>query len=488
MNGGVIPRGSLSLLVQGLEVSLLAGFFAKTRSIGKYSHNFEKHTVDAIAGNIVGFDLFGRQLIILNSYEVAKDMLATNASIYSDRPSMVMSGKLMGAENTGFSQLRYGLEWREQRAMLHQLMTRKSMTQFHGALRRAALRILVGALENSLALGDLLRLHVGAVILKTTYGIDVKNSEDRYLQVVVRLVKAVNFTFFGQHLVDFFPILLHIPRSVPFVQFRKEAEFLRATREELLNRPFEYALSQEPLSLVNRLIQSGRNPRSVRLATGALYIAGVDTTLITFKTFLTAMMLYPEVQKKAQEELDAVLGTSSKHEVLRLPTFDDQDKLPYLNAVIKEVHRWHPVFPLGVSHAPVEDNVYAGYFIPRDSIIMPNQWAMSRDEHHYPEPEQFRPERFLGDNPALDPKEFILGFGRRKCVGLHFADAVIFITFASILSTFNITKRTGDRYVEPNLRVGHAGPIDEAACDLAPRSPGTAALINTSLESLDDSS
>jgi cytochrome P450 len=68
---------------------------------------------------------------------------------------------------------------------------------------------------------------------------------------------------------------------------------------------------------------AGKNPNSVKLATGTLYLAGVDTTLVGIKAFLTAMMLNPEVQKKAQEELDVVLGTSSKHEVLRFPTFDE---------------------------------------------------------------------------------------------------------------------------------------------------------------------
>jgi hypothetical protein len=84
------------------------------------------------------------------------------------------------------------------------------------------------------------------------------------LQIVEKFAKAINFSFFGKHLVDFFPILVHVPRSIPFVQFKKEAEVrtfndimcdvctcstifqsLGAIREELLNRPFEYALSQE---------------------------------------------------------------------------------------------------------------------------------------------------------------------------------------------------------------------------------------------------
>lgn len=61
--------------------------------------------------------------------------------------------------------------------------------------------------------------------------------------------------------------------------------------------------------------------------------------------FFLAMVLFPEVQAKAQAELDAVVGSE------RLPCFDDRDRLPYVNAVWKEVLRWHSVTPLGMVSA-----------------------------------------------------------------------------------------------------------------------------------------
>ena len=74
---------------------------------------------------------------------------------------------------------------------------------------------------------------------------------------------------------------------------------------------------------VSNLLSSGANPDVVKPASGALLGGSIDTTVVTIKAFLIAMMLYPEVQKEAQDELDTVLGTSSKNEVLRLPTFDE---------------------------------------------------------------------------------------------------------------------------------------------------------------------
>lgn len=154
------------------------------------------------------------------------------------------------------------------------------------------------------------------------------------------------------------------------------------------------------------------------------------------------MTLHPEVQKRAQEELDLVVGPD------RLPSLEDRPNLPYVEAVVKEVLRWNPVGPLGqssplgqsqeanrmdagVPHRLIEDDVYEGYLIPKGTLIIPNMWyvccpspvrtgthSQSRKwlhdaEINGPNPYDFDPSRFLGENPVRDPKEFLFGFGRR---------------------------------------------------------------------------
>ena len=103
--------------------------------------------------------------------------------------------------------------------------------------------------------------------------------------------------------------------------------------------------------------------------------------------FFLAMVLFPEVQAKAKAELDAVVGTE------RLPCFNDRDSLPYINAVWKEVLRWHSVVPLGTvstavdvfncthqagtkaaSHVASEDIYYEGFLVPKGSYIFGNAW------------------------------------------------------------------------------------------------------------------
>jgi cytochrome P450 len=80
------------------------------------------------------------------------------------------------------------------------------------------------------------------------------------------------------------------------------------------------------------------------------------------------MALFPDVQRKAREEIERVVGQN------RLPNIADRINLPYINAVVKEVLRWHPVAPMGLPHMSTVDDNYDNYFIPKGSIILPNIW------------------------------------------------------------------------------------------------------------------
>ena len=90
----------------------------------------------------------------------------------------------------------------------------------------------------------------------------------------------------------------------------------------------------------------------------------------TLQTFFLAMALHPDVQRKAQAELDAVIGP------MRLPEFEDQKSLPYIQAIVKECLRWQNVFTLGLPHRLMQDDEYNGYFIPKGSIVLGNIWRV----------------------------------------------------------------------------------------------------------------
>ena len=127
--------------------------------------------------------------------------------------------------------------------------------------------------------------------------------------------------------------------------------------------------------------------------------------------FFLAMIFNPKVMKKAQEELDRVVGKGE------LPSFAHRDQLPYIDALVKEVLRWSPPVPFGMPVRATQDDVYRGCFIPAGATVIANAWAICRDPEIYPDPEAFNPDRFLKDgklNPlVLNPEDRVFGAGRR---------------------------------------------------------------------------
>lgn len=210
------------------------------------------------------------------------------------------------------------------------------------------------------------------------------------------------------------------------------------------------------------------------------------------------MQLYPEVQRKAQEEIDRVVGND------RLPTIADRPNLPYIEALIKEVLRWNPVAPLGthfvpllflyrwsiplndrppgIPHAVAEDDTYEGYFIPKGATVIVNIWHIQHDPSVYPDHMEFIPERYLGANPQKDPSPVAFGFGRRICPGINMAYSSVFIGVAMTLSVFNISKYVDENgcVVEPEVHYsdGVVSQPKPFKCDIKLRSEKAIALVS----------
>ena len=93
-------------------------------------------------------------------------------------------------------------------------------------------------------------------------------------------------------------------------------------------------------------------------------------TVSSTESFLLAMMLHSEVQRKAQEQIDKVIG----HD--RLPQFSDKKDLPYIDCILWEVLRWKPIVPLSIAHYTVKEDIYEGYLIPKGTTVFPNVWSV----------------------------------------------------------------------------------------------------------------
>ncbi|KAK7683740.1 hypothetical protein QCA50_013116 [Cerrena zonata] len=203
------------------------------------------------------------------------------------------------------------------------------------------------------------------------------------------------------------------------------------------------------------------------------------------------MLHYPHVIKKAQAELDRVIGQD------RLPEFDDKESLPYIQAIVNETLRWRPVAVLGgTPHAVIEDDEYNGMFIPKGSTIFANMYGIMQDPDLFPNPEEYIPERFVPGstlfNPILQPFDLPFGFGRRVCPGMHLARNSIFITVARILWAFDISPPvdSNGEFVLPdpsNFTDGFNSRPIPFGCNLKPRSGKIRELIMKEGEAANES-
>jgi len=195
----------------------------------------------------------------------------------------------------------------------------------------------------------------------------------------------------------------------------------------------------------------------VKRITGVLFGAATDTTGSTLTTFLFCMVKNPEVFKKAQEEIDRVIGND------RLIDYDDKDSLPYFAAVLKEVLRWGCPVPLGIPHRLVEEDNYRGYVIPEGTTIIANSWAMTRDGAVYPSPNAFDPERFFGPekmaSEACQQVEAVFGFGRRTCPGRFFAEANMWMLMTNLIATMDIGKAVDEKGREIDVTAEYVGSL-----------------------------
>jgi cytochrome P450 len=150
--------------------------------------------------------------------------------------------------------------------------------------------------------------------------------------------------------------------------------------------------------------------------------AGAESTSSTINSCFKYLAANPRVQACAHSELDRIMGCS------RSPTFADRPNLPYINAIIREILRIRPSSDNGVPHYTTTDITYKGVFIPKDTTISINQYALYYDPARFPNPDEFRPERFIEESEMIQktspnasqdtlPDRFVFGAGRRICPG-----------------------------------------------------------------------
>lgn len=429
---------------------------------------FEKWS--QIYGPIFTLWIGRRPMIVISDANVAADFLEKRSTKFSSRPRFVVMGELYW-DNAGILVQPYGKEWQIRRRMLHQALNPSALKLYKPVQEAEAARLCLALLDQPKSYEGLIDRFTASVVFSIAYGHRIDSMSSKVIRQRLEFMQyAASLNVPGRYLAETIPWLKYVPNSLaPWkaeIQRRGREEaatnmaLLRQVQDEL--RTAKNA-SDVPNSLSKLLLEAREadpdrfgvlSERDFSFVPASLFGAGSDTTAGTLCSAILMLVTNPQAQAAAHAELDHVVGTT------RLPTFDDEQSLPYLKALCHETLRIRPVAVLGgTPHANSVADTYKGYYIPQGTTILSNSWAINLNPTYYPNPHHFNPLRFLNMNsetlsylPKFSAEDLAemsppeshpakeghssFGWGRRICPGAGLAQNSLFIALARLLWAF----------------------------------------------------
>ncbi|KAH8885882.1 cytochrome p450 monooxygenase [Thozetella sp. PMI_491] len=449
-------------------------------------------------GPVYSLMLGSKTMIVLSSDVAVKDLLDKRSGMYSDRPDMFI-GQRIASGNLRLVVMRYGDNWRMIHRMIHNILNIKAAVTY----------VPYQDLENKILLSGLLDSPDDMLfhIRRFTYSLStqmifgyrcVSNRDPNLLQLFSCFEKWGELSGSSSaQLADLYPILQSLPSVIsPNVRYAKK---LHEVEKKLYVG--HWMRSKNALDsgtglpcfcndIYRAQVTEKFSDDAAGYISGSLLEAGSDTTASTLYGFILALLVWPEIQRKAQEEIDRVVGPD------RLPVIEDYENLPYIRCCIKESLRWMPTVILGVPHSVLKEDNYMGYRIPEGSTIINNVWAIHMDPERSPNPRVFNPDRFKDDHTTLYQSavgdttkrdNFVFGAGRRLCQGIHIAERSLFLGISRFIWAFHFSTpkdASGNpiQYDIENLVGGiTVQPADYPAV-IKPRSEGKVEIIRKEVE------
>ncbi|KAL3465207.1 cytochrome P450 [Aspergillus heterothallicus] len=417
-------------------------------------------------GELFKVPLGREQWIYVNSPAAVKEIFDKQSQHSSSRaPSPVVLDLVSGGMR--FLLMPYSPYWRKLRAIVHRLLTPKSSDTFKPSQEFEAKQLLWDILtdnENQENFYMHIRRYTTSVVMTSTYGrrVPVWDCED--IREIYGLMEDFSKAATpGKYIAESLPVLARLPawmqwwRKEALQSFNRQATIWMKYWTRLRT---QMDLGQAPECFVKQFIETDYKKNDIdemqaSFVAGTMIEAGSETTSSALNSCVKYFAAYPDAQAKAFAEIQRVVGEN------RIPTFKDEPDLPYIRACVKEVLRIRPVTNIGSPHYTTADIVYKAYFIPANTVVSINQYALHFDPQRYNNPDDFIPDRYLKHTLKAgayaahpDPyarDHFDFGAGRRICPGMHLAENSMFITIASIIWAFEIL---------PPVENGKAGTVD----------------------------
>ncbi|GMJ06013.1 cytochrome P450, family 76, subfamily C, polypeptide 6 [Hibiscus trionum] len=386
--------------------------------------------------------------VIASSAEMAKQVLLTHEETFSDRTVSDAVASQPNHEST-LAWAVGDVRWRNRRRLCNtQLFTVQRLNSLQH-LRHQKVQQLIEHIDKQRVSGSQVKIVEVTfatalnLISSTIFSTDIVDPEFSSAQEFKELVGRIMEDSAKPNLSDYFPMLKRFDLQGMRKHIRQSYMGLHAIFDVLIDKRMELRASDSmPRSgdfLDVLLDQCEQNEsyftrQNIKPLILDLFIAGSDTSALTTEWAMTELLRNPEVLQKTKTELMEVIGSG------RSVQESDIDKLPYLQAVVKETMRLHPGAPLLLPYKAKNDVEICGYTIPKNAQVLVNAWAISRDPNYWTDPLSFCPERFLDssfDFRGRDFKYIPFGAGRRICSGLPLAVRMVHLMLASMIHSFD---------------------------------------------------
>ncbi|XP_071944064.1 cytochrome P450 2U1-like [Antedon mediterranea] len=392
--------------------------------------------------------LGSRLVVFVNDFKSMKQMFAKSGDTFNDRPKLLMFDKISHGKGLVSGYLHNQIKEKRRFAMKIFRSFGMGKSSFENTIVHELEYLkskLIEVADTSVAYDPkhIIENAVSNITCGIVFG-KRYNYDDPKFKRFLSILYA-NFEKVSQAAgLNFIPILRYIPGSGWKTIFKNADTFMNEfisveikehTKNVDYNNPRDFI--DEFLKAKSELENEGENTdafddESAKQIVAELFIAGTETTATSLKWAILYLALYPEIQTKVHEEIISACGGNKP------PTYKDQTKLVYSEAVMMEVIRIRPVVPLGVAHAVLQDTYYEGHFIPKGTPVIPNFWAVMHDQTTWHEPEKFKPERFIDENCDVIKIEELIPFsvGRRSCLGEQLARKELYLFFTHLVHQF----------------------------------------------------
>lgn len=419
-------------------------------------------------GPLMSLSFGMKTIVVASSPAMAKEVLQTHNHLFAGR-SVIQSVKSFSYEKSSLIWTQYGSHWRMLRRISNtELFSVKRLDHLEYLRRDQVSRTIQRVAQESMKgksvnIGDTMVHSAVNLLGNMTFGKDMFDPHSPAFREFRDNVSQMVINATAPNLVEYLPFLQWLdPQGVArntaiylgrvFAIIDKFIENRLATKgknmdgsdgphEDLLDALLDMRSDEFTLADIKAYLMD-------------IFAAGSDNTAKTMEWAMAELICNPEKMKRAQAELDEVVGRNRRVDE------SDTNRLPYLRAVVKEVLRLHPTVPLLIPHRADSSCEIGKFVIPKHTQVIVNMWAIGRDPGIWNEPLKFTPERFMdGEMKSVDYKgqnfELIpFGAGRRICVGLPLASRMIHLLLASLIHSFDWAPPKGTDQLDMTEKFG----------------------------------